>query len=130
MVQFSEAVGFWPAALLSSAAFAAAHLGNAGETPLGIINAGLFGLVLAYSLKRTGSLWFALGFHAAWNFTQSSVLGLANSVSVAQGRLFDLTLSGPDYLTGGNAGPEGSVIVTLATLFLAILLRLTPQTTR
>lgn len=55
------------------------HVGNEGETVVGIIAAGLLGLALSYSLLKTGSLWFALGFHASWNFSQSFVFGFHNS---------------------------------------------------
>lgn len=122
-IRAAQAIGFWPAALLSSLAFAGGHLGNAGETPLGLVNAALLGLVLAYSLKQTGSLWFALGFHASWNFVQSTVLGLANSGNDAQDAIWHAALTGSPLLTGGSAGPEGSVLVTVLSLVLALIVR-------
>ncbi len=128
-VQLSRALGFWPAALLSSAAFAAGHLGNAGETPLGLANAALLGLGFAYSLRLTGSLWLALGFHAAWNFMQSTVFGFANSGEAAPDSLAHAALAGPQLLTGGGAGPEGGVLTTAAALLFIVLLRLTHATT-
>ncbi len=78
-VQLCRAISFWPAAALSSAWFMYGHVGNEGETVPGILAAGLFGLALSYSLLKTGSLWFALGFHASWNFTQSFIFGFHNS---------------------------------------------------
>lgn len=122
-IRIAQTIGFWPAAMLSSLAFAAGHLGNAGETPLGLVNAALLGLVLAYSLKQTGSLWFALGFHAAWNFVQSTVLGMVNSGNHAQDAVFHASLAGSPLLTGGSAGPEGSVLVTALALALAMIVR-------
>lgn len=123
-IQIARSLGFWPAALLSSTAFAAGHLGNSGETTLGLINAGLLGSALAYTLKRTGSLWLALGFHASWNFTQSTVLGLSNSGSVAQDALLRSSLSGSELLTGGSAGPEGGVLATVAAIVLMVFAHL------
>lgn len=74
-LQVCRAISFWPTALLNSAWFMYGHVGNEGETAIGIVAAGLFGLALSYRLSKTGSLWFELGFHAAWNFTQSFLFG-------------------------------------------------------
>ncbi len=123
-IQIARSLGFWPAALLSSAAFAAGHLGNSGETTLGLINAGLLGFALAYTLRRTGSLWLALGFHASWNFTQSTILGVSNSGSIAQDALLRSTLAGPELLTGGSAGPEGGALATVAAIILMVFAHL------
>lgn len=123
-IQIARSLGFWPAALLSSTAFAACHLGNSGETTLGLINAGLLGFALAYTLRRTGSLWLALGFHASWNFTQSTVLGLSNSGSIAQDALLRFTLAGPEFLTGGSAGPEGGALASVAAIVLMVFAHL------
>lgn len=110
-VQISRAVSFWPTAILSSAWFMYGHIGNEGETALGIIAAGLFGLALSYSLLKTGSLWFALGFHASWNFTQSFVFGFHNSGGKPPASLLSTSLDGSPFLTGGTTGPEASFLV-------------------
>lgn len=126
LVKITRALGFWPAAVLSSIAFAASHANIAGETPIGLFNAALVGLALAYTLLRTGSLWLALGFHASWNFMQSSVFGLANSGSASQEAVAQSIVTGPLWLTGGSAGPEGGVLATLAALVLFAVARLAP----
>ena len=98
------------------------HIGNEGETVLGIIAAGLLGLALSYSLLKTGSLWFALGFHASWNFTQSFVFGFHNSGGKPPTTLLSATPDGSPLLTGGTAGPEGSLLIlpVLIVLFAII----------
>lgn len=121
-VQLSRALSFWPAALLLSFLFGWIHVGQAGATTVSLISAGLFGLALAYSFLRTGSLFFACGFHAAWNFSQSFVFGFANSGGDSPQSLMTFTLEGPPLLTGGTAGPEGSLLCWLAiALLIAVL---------
>lgn len=130
MVQISASFGFWPAAVLSSLVFAAAHAGNAGENPLGLANAALIGLALAYSLKRTGALWLAWGFHAAWNFFQTSIWGFSNSGAEAPSSVMRSMLTGPDWLTGASVGPEGSVLSTGAAVLLLAAVLIAPNKTR
>jgi uncharacterized protein len=110
LVQLSSAISFWPAAIITSIVFAALHLTHATETPTAIVQAGLVGLVLAYSFRRSGALWFACGFHAAWDFTQTFLAGVADSGMSASDVLMHSTFHGPAWLTGGSAGPEGSLI--------------------
>lgn len=121
-VQICRAISFWPTAVLSSAWFMYGHIGNEGETVLGIIAAGLLGLALSYSLLKTGSLWFALGFHASWNFSQSFVFGFHNSGGKPLASLLSATLDGSPLLTGGTTGPEASLLVlpVLIVLFAII----------
>ena len=104
-------LGFWTAALLLSLLFGAGHHGNAGESPLGLVSAALAGLVFCLSLWRTGSLWWAIGFHAAWDWAQSFLYGVADSGSISQGRLFATHPVGRAILSGGLTGPEGSIFV-------------------
>jgi membrane protease YdiL (CAAX protease family) len=123
LTQLSRAVSFWPAAVLSSALFMLGHAANAGETTIGVAAAGLFGLALAYSRLKTGTLWFALGFHAAWNFTQSFAFGFPNSGGASPDRLLSAQAAGPTWLTGGTAGPEGSLLVVPALIVLVAIIR-------
>ena len=105
---------FWSAALIFSLLFGAAHLGNPGETRFGIFMVFLDGMVMCFSLWRTGNLWFAIGNHAAWDWGQTFLFGTPNSGFAAQGALMRPSLHGPLLLAGGNDGPEGSVLVLLS----------------
>jgi len=122
-VQICRAISFWPTAVLSSAWFMYGHIGNEGETVLGIIAAGLFGLALSYSLLKTGSLWFALGFHASWNFSQSFVFGFHNSGGKPPTSLLSATLAGSPLLTGGTTGPEASLLVIPVLIILFAIIQ-------
>lgn len=110
--QFTLARGitFWPAALLSSAAFAFVHHNNPGETLTGLAGVFSIGLFFCLTLRRTGSLWFAVGFHAAWDWSETFLYSVPDSGWRAPGHLLSSTLHGPTWLTGGTAGPEASVL--------------------
>jgi CAAX protease family protein len=113
-------IGFWPAAGLLSACFAAAHLFNRGETWAGAVSAGLMGLFFCLTLRRTGNLWFAIGMHASFDYSEVFLYSVPVSGLPAAGHLLSSTFSGPNWLTGGTVGPEASVagFVVIALLFL------------
>jgi membrane protease YdiL (CAAX protease family) len=120
-VQLARAFSFWPAAIASSVVFAALHLGNVSETPMGVGAVVVVGLVLAYSFRRSGALWFAWGYHAAWDFAESFVYGVPDSGVVMPGALLRPSFQGADWLTGGSAGPEGSLLILPALALLAVI---------
>ena len=105
----SSGMGFWPAALLLSLAFGAVHLRNPGEGPMGALSVLVIGMFLCFTLSRTGTLWFAIGFHAAYDFGETYVYSVPDSGIVMPGHLLASSFHGPAWLTGGTVGPEGSV---------------------
>ena len=104
-------LGFWTAAAALSFVFGLGHVANSGESPLGLLSAGLIGLVFCLSLWRTGSLWWAIGFHAAWDWAQSFLYGVPDSGLMVKGHLFATYPSGPAFLSGGLTGPEASLFL-------------------
>ena len=107
----ARGIGFWPAALIVAAIFGYLHSNNPGETHVGALAAGSFGLFLSLTLKRTGSLWWAIGFHMAWDYSESFLYSVPDSGAMVQGHLLNSSFHGPAWLTGGSVGPEGSVLV-------------------
>ena len=93
--------------------FAVAHLSNEHVTALAVINTGVAGLGLCAGWLLTRSLWLPVGMHFAWNYLFDGVLGVPVSGQAARGWL-QLQLSGPDWLSGGAYGVEGSVVTLLA----------------
>jgi membrane protease YdiL (CAAX protease family) len=105
-----ESWGSYVALAISSLFFGAAHLFNPNATVLSavsiVVEAGIF-LGAAYMLTRR--LWLPIGIHAGWNFTEGGVFGAAESGVAPHGWL-QSTTSGPAWLSGGEFGPEGSVV--------------------
>jgi membrane protease YdiL (CAAX protease family) len=114
-------IGFWISAVLLSAAFGAIHLSNSGEGWVGALSVFCFGMFACFTLRRTGNLWFAIGFHAAGDFAETYLFSVPDSGLVATGHLLNSTMHGPRWLTGGTIGPEGSVFafVMFAIAFVA-----------
>lgn len=121
--------GFWAAAVVISFGFGLVHGAQPGESPLGLLCAGAAGLVFAFSLWRTGTLWWAIGFHAAWDWAQSYLFGVADSGTLSAGHLLASHPAGPVLLSGGATGPEGSLFVLPIMLLIALIIASTlPQT--
>jgi len=123
----ARAVSFWIAAFLLSIAFACLHLGNQGENFIGILQVFIVGMVFAYVLFRTGSLWWAIGFHMAWDWAQSFLYGVPDSGNISVGRLFQTHFAGKPLLSGGADGPEGSLLCIPVFLIMLLIIRYTTK---
>jgi hypothetical protein len=106
------------------------HHTNAGESPIGLLSAGLVSIVFCLSLWRTGSLWWAIGFHAAWDWSESFLYGVSDSGVLIQNHLFNTHPDGRPIFSGGLTGPEGSVFVLLILALTAAVILLTLPDTR
>jgi len=116
--------GFWSAALITTALFAGDHLEKPHENAIDIGMIFALAIVLCISVRVTGSLWWAVGWHAAFDFGQFFVIGTPNGGRVPQGRLFDVTFPGPAWITGGELGTEASyfMIPAVTGTFLYVIL--------
>jgi membrane protease YdiL (CAAX protease family) len=114
--------GFWPAALITTALFAGAHLSKPHENAIDIGMIFVLGVILCLSVQVTGSLWWAVGWHAAFDFGQFFIIGTRNGGQVPVGRLFDATFPGPAWITGGELGTEASyfMIPAAAVTFIYV----------
>ncbi len=126
----SQTLGFWTAALLLSILFGLGHRSNPGESPIGLLSAALAALVFCLSLWRTGSLWWAIGFHASWDWAQSFLYGVADSGTMVEHHLFATHPTGSPLLSGGATGPEGSLYILPVLSLAAIIILLTLHRTR
>ncbi|MFZ0742846.1 MAG: CPBP family intramembrane glutamic endopeptidase, partial [Terracidiphilus sp.] len=118
----SESAGFWQAAWLTSTAFGFVHTGNNGENWIGIFAAAAIGFVFCVSVKVTGSAWWAIGCHTAWDWAETYFYGTADSGFVAKGHYLSTSTSGNPLWSGGNDGPEGSLLVIGIVLLLLVAL--------
>ncbi len=106
--------GAWIALIVSSAFFGAAHAFNPGAMVTSSLAIALeAGVLLAAAYVLTGRLWFPMGLHAGWNFSEGSLYGLSVSGFTAKNALTQGSLSGPVILMGGAFGPEASIVAVL-----------------
>jgi len=120
-----EMAGTWIAIIIQAALFGLVHAGNENATAFSTfaiaVEAGIL-LVAVYMLTRR--LWMAIGLHFAWNWVQGPFFGIPVSGHDING-LFETTITGPEYLSGGAFGAEASIIalITCTLVGLVILFR-------
>jgi len=115
-------MGFWPAALVTCLLFAGGHITNGGENLIGVSEIVLIALFLCLALRRTGNLWFAIGWHMAFDWGESFFYSTPNSGIHATGHMLNARLMGSKWLSGGTVGPEASVFDVLVTIGGILLL--------
>jgi CAAX protease family protein len=124
-------IGFWPASLVMCLLFGAAHISKPMENWIDITSIMLYGLLWCLSLRRTGSIWFAIGFHAMSDYSDMVIFAAPNTGNDGRslrGHLFNVTYHGPEWLTGGPRGIEASLMVFVVLLASFYLLhRLYPE---
>lgn len=118
-------MSFWLAAVLLSAIFGAVHyFFEPMENWMDGMSVGLFGLFWCFTLRRTGTLWFAIGFHAMSDYADMVLFTQPNTGNNGQsltGHLLNVSYHGPEWLTGGPRGTEASALefLILVLMFLA-----------
>jgi len=128
MQLISQKTGRAIAALITGALFGLVHGANSASNPQGLIFTAIGGVLLAWLVMRSGSLWMAGGYHAGWNAVASLVLGMSVSGTTSPGSWIITTLTGPRWITGGSYGFESSLITGLAEpLVLGALVWLAPK---
>jgi membrane protease YdiL (CAAX protease family) len=118
-----QSLGSWIALAISAALFGILHLLNPGATLLNAAAIGIeAGVLLAAAYMLTRRLWFCIGIHIAWNFTQGGIFSVAVSGGSSKG-LLQAKMVGPEWLTGGTFGVEASVValVVCAAAGIALL---------
>lgn len=122
--QIDERWNTWTALIVSALLFGFIHLPNNGATWWSSLAIAIeAGLMLGAAYKWSGSLWLPIGIHWAWNFTQGNIFGASVSGNVAGGSLLEMQVNGPDIITGGDFGPEASIVaVTLGIIYTLVFL--------
>jgi membrane protease YdiL (CAAX protease family) len=118
----AEGAAFWQAAWVTSTLFGFIHTSNNGENWIGIFAAALIGFVFCVSVRVTGSAWWAIGCHAAWDWAETYFYGTADSGYQPQGHYLTTTPAGNPLWSGGTDGPEGSLLVLGIILLLLVAL--------
>lgn len=122
----SATLGFWTSAVILSFLFGFGHRTNPGESPIGLLSAGLAAMVFCFSLWRTGSLWWAIGFHTSWDWGQSFLYGVADSGTMVQHHLLATHPVGKPIWSGGVTGPEGSIFIVAVLALATLIIFFTP----
>jgi membrane protease YdiL (CAAX protease family) len=122
LFSMSRRMRFWPAALFLSCIFGVAHLTNHGENVMGLLHVLATGLLFCLMIRRTGTLWFAVGFHAAWDWSETFFYGTPDSGLLGVGHFLNSSVHGPNWITGGAAGPEGSIVAIFVMALCALLI--------
>jgi len=108
--RYGRAIAFWIASAMISSLFLYAHSFNSGEDKIGLAVVFCASFTFLFALWRTGSLWWAIGFHMTWDWAQSFLYGVPDSGAMFQGHLYATHALGNPILSGGTVGPEGSIL--------------------
>lgn len=115
--------GSWISLVVSSLVFGLMHLINPAATIVGAIYISVeAGLLLAAAYMLTRRLWLCIGFHMAWNYTQSAIFSGIVSGNAPEPGLIRSNIKGPELLTGGSFGLESSVIAFLLCTATGVVL--------
>jgi len=106
----------WLGAVISSIMFAFLHGLNTGVSVIAIINLILFAFLLIFFILYYRNIWAACGWHTAWNWAMENIFGLKVSGTDGGESIFNLSTDGAKYLTGGDFGPEGSILTTFVLI--------------
>lgn len=97
--------------------FALLHAGNPNASRIGLVNTGAFGVLFGYAYLRSRDLWLPIGLHLGWNFTVPlfgvNLSGLRMKVTG-----YDMTWTAGELWSGGEYGPEASVLTSAVVLLL------------
>ena len=118
-----ERVPVWAAALLMGFMFALVHFSVSGFG-ISFILSTVIGSVMFLAMRfATGSLWFPIGFHAMWDWTQTYLVGLSSTGRKNDPALIQISQSGPSaWVGGGNALEFGLLYTSVAALALILAL--------
>jgi membrane protease YdiL (CAAX protease family) len=115
-----DGTGMLWAVSVMSVFYGIVHMTNPNGTWLAGLLITIFGFLRILPWLRTGQLWFGIGMHAGWNFFQGPIAGFGVS-GYSMEALFELKVSGTDWITGGEFGLEAGVAV-LPALFLGLVI--------
>jgi hypothetical protein len=117
----SKILGTWGALLFTATFFGAAHAFNRGATFSSSLAIALeAGLLLGAAYAATQRLWLPIGLHIGWNFAEGSIFSMSVSGGDTSRGLVQGSLSGPRIVTGGQFGPEASIVAVIVCLAVAL----------
>jgi len=123
LINLMDSMNKYIALVVSSLLFSAMHLMNPNVSLVSVINLFLAGILLGIYFIHKGNLWFPIGMHLTWNFFQGPIFGFEVSGEITNSLIVQ-EITGPELLTGGKFGFEGSLLATVAIIVLTIVIHL------
>lgn len=120
----AEGMGMKTAIIACCVLYGLAHSANPNASLLSTAIIMLFGYLRIYGYLSTGQLWLSIGMHTGWNFFQASVFGFAASGHAEDRTLLTHDSLSADWLSGGDFGPEASVLIIPVVLLALVVMRL------
>lgn len=118
----------WMGIIVSSIAFGALHLGNAGVSVLALINLVLFGIFAGVYFIKRGNIWGAAAIHSIWNFAQGNIFGVLVSGNDFGVTVFESTINeNMTLINGGDFGLEGGILTTIVLVVATVIVLQTKQ---
>ena len=120
----AEGMGLKSAIIISCVFYGLVHSANPNASLLSTAIIVLFGYLRIYGYLSTGQLWLSIGMHTGWNFFQATVFGFAASGHAEARTLLTHETVAADWLSGGDFGPEGSVLTIPVVLIALAVMRM------
>ncbi|MGO9230565.1 MAG: lysostaphin resistance A-like protein [Bryobacteraceae bacterium] len=113
--------GTWATIIPVGIVFALLHSGNPNATWFSVANTAGFGILFGYAFVRTRDLWLPIGLHFGWNFTLP-LFGV--NISGLRMRMtgHEMVWSAGTLWSGGDYGPEASVLTSAVMILLALFI--------
>jgi hypothetical protein len=123
-----EVMGPFLATLVLSTMFGLAHALNPSSSRRSIMITIFAGWLLSAAYLRTRALWLSWGWHFAWNASMGLLFGLPVSGITRFSPVIQSNTIGPLWITGGEYGPEASMVTVVVMLIgLIVLFQITRE---
>ena len=116
-----QSTGPVAATILAGVFFGLLRMEVPGSTPTALWVGGVAAVVLSVAYLRTGALWLCWGLHFSWLASIAILFGQPLAGNRHASSVIHTFVDGPTWLTGGEYGPEASLI-TLAVLWIGLYL--------
>jgi membrane protease YdiL (CAAX protease family) len=119
----NEKYSLWVTVLISGILFGTLHYNRPGFDVGFVVDAVIITLLLIVTRLISGTIWPAIGWHAAWDWWQSNVLGLSEVGKSDFGHAFlHLTQRGPSIFVGKAPSIEGGLLIISTVLSVTLIL--------
>jgi membrane protease YdiL (CAAX protease family) len=113
------AAGPWATIAPVGVFFALMHGNNPNASWWGLANTAGFGMLFGYAYLRSRDLWLPIGLHLGWNVTLP-LFGVNLSGLKMKLTGYELTWTAGPLWSGGDYGPEASLLTSLVMILLFV----------